>query len=135
MSKHHSKKRQREVGNPFPSVVNSPARWKSGREGFGPPHKRHRATQDRVQYLMDIFMEQLEIQLSSYIRHCCQTGGNIDALFQTEISRSRLPRGIVTGAEVRIQEPAGEIDKLLKRKRKHKTPLQRWKDFAEKKIL
>ncbi|ORE14340.1 hypothetical protein BCV71DRAFT_156750, partial [Rhizopus microsporus] len=55
-----------------------------------------------------------------------------DALFQTEISRSRLPRGIVTGVEVRVQEPAGEIEKLLKRKMKDKTLLQCWKDFVEK---
>ncbi|CEG76379.1 hypothetical protein RMATCC62417_11281 [Rhizopus microsporus] len=135
VSKLHSKKRQREVDSPFPSVVNFPARWKFGRlgrEGFDSPPKRSCITQDRDQYLMDAFMEQLEIQLSSYIRHCYQTGGNTDALFQTEISRSRLPCGIVTGAEVRIQEPAGEIEKLLRRKRKDKISLQRWKDFVEK---
>ena len=40
-------------------------------------------------------MKQLEIRLS---------------LFQTEISRSRLPRGIVTGAEVRIEEVAGKVE-------------------------
>ncbi|KAL4213590.1 hypothetical protein AB4K20DRAFT_1944892 [Rhizopus microsporus] len=49
---------------------------------------------------------------------------------RTEISRSRLPRGLITDAEARVQEPAGEIEKLLKRK--DKTPLQRWKDFVEK---
>ncbi|KAL4208516.1 hypothetical protein AB4K20DRAFT_1970171 [Rhizopus microsporus] len=103
MSKLHSKKHQREVDNPLPSVVNSPARWKFGRlgrEGFD-PHSKH-------------------------------PRGDTDALFQTEISRSRLPRGIVTGVEVRVQEPAGEIEKLLKRKMKDKTLLQCWKDFVEK---
>ncbi|KAL4208683.1 hypothetical protein AB4K20DRAFT_1949918 [Rhizopus microsporus] len=64
MSKLHSKKHQREVDNPLPSVVNSPARWKFGRlgrEGFDPHSKHPRTTQDRDQYLMDAFMKQLEI--------------------------------------------------------------------------
>ncbi|CEG68482.1 hypothetical protein RMATCC62417_04734 [Rhizopus microsporus] len=84
MAKLHSKKCQREEDSTFPSVVNSPVRWmfgRLGRERSDPPPKCPRITQDRDQYLMDAFMEQLEIQHSSYICHCYQTGENTDALF------------------------------------------------------
>jgi hypothetical protein len=48
------------------------------------------------------------------------------------LSRSRLPRGIVTGAEARINVKAGEIESLRRTKRRHgKTPVQYWKDFVE----
>ena len=35
------------------------------------------------------------------------------------LSRSRLPRGIVTGAEAKINVKAGEIESLLLTKRTH----------------
>ncbi|CEI92688.1 hypothetical protein RMCBS344292_06941 [Rhizopus microsporus] len=48
------------------------------------------------------------------------------------LSLSRLPRGIVTGAEARINVKAGKIESLLRTKRKHgKTPVQYWKGFVE----
>ncbi|CEG69213.1 hypothetical protein RMATCC62417_05326 [Rhizopus microsporus] len=67
---------------------------------------------------MNTFMEQLEIHVSSEIRHCYQTDGNLDEL--------------LTGAEARINVKAGEIESLLRTKRNHgKTPAQYWKDFVE----
>ncbi|ORE03240.1 hypothetical protein BCV72DRAFT_315910 [Rhizopus microsporus var. microsporus] len=49
------------------------------------------------------------------------------------LSRSRLPRGIVTNAVSRLQLKATEIEDFLKRKkkRKEKTPVQMWKNYAE----
>ncbi|CEG83896.1 hypothetical protein RMATCC62417_17762 [Rhizopus microsporus] len=49
------------------------------------------------------------------------------------LSRFRLPRGIVANAESRLQLKATEIENFLKRKRKRKekTSIQMWKDYAE----
>lgn len=102
MPKLHSKKCQREEDSTFPSVVNSPVRWmfgRLGRERSDPPPKCPRITQDRDQYLINASLEQLKIRLS---------------LFQTEISHSRLPRRIVSGAEVRIKELARKNRKTRK---------------------
>lgn len=54
------------------------------------------------EYIMNTFMDQLEIHISSETRHCYQTGRNTGHLCKSMISRSRLLRGIVTGAEARI---------------------------------
>ncbi|KAI9255368.1 hypothetical protein EDC94DRAFT_587160 [Helicostylum pulchrum] len=45
--------------------------------------------------------------------------------------KKRLDRGIVTGAEERIDARAAEIEKMLRKRRKTQTPLQRWFELVE----
>ncbi|CEG68495.1 hypothetical protein RMATCC62417_04745 [Rhizopus microsporus] len=115
-------------------MINRPASWKrsASEELAGSSFKRARRTPEREEYLMSTFMEQLEIHVSSEIRHCYQTDGNLGELRKSMLSRSRLPRGIVTGVEARINVKAGEIESLLRTKRTYgKTPVQYCKDFVE----
>ncbi|CEG80342.1 hypothetical protein RMATCC62417_14696 [Rhizopus microsporus] len=82
---------------------------------------------------MNGFLEQLEIRVSEDIRKCYRANRSLNELCQNMLSRSRLPRGIVTNAEPRLQLKAAEIENFLKRKRKRKekTPVQMWKDYVE----
>ena len=128
------KKKQRVVYDPGKTMINRPPSWKrsASEELAGSSSKRARRAPEREEYLMNTFMEQLEIHVSSEIRHCYQTGGNLGELRKSRLSRSRLPRGIVTGAEARINVKAGEMESLLRTKRSHgKTSAQYWKDFVE----
>ncbi|CEG69796.1 hypothetical protein RMATCC62417_05804 [Rhizopus microsporus] len=131
------KKRQIVVYDPGKTMINRPASWKrsASEELTGSSFKRARRTPEREEYLMNT-LEQLEIHASSEIRHCYQTGGNLGELRKSMLSRSRLPRWIVTGAEARINVKAGEIESLLRTKRTHgKTLVQYWKDFVEAELF
>ncbi|CEG76198.1 hypothetical protein RMATCC62417_11128 [Rhizopus microsporus] len=80
---------------------------------------------------MNGFLEQLKIRVSEDIRECYRANQSINELRQSMLSRSRLPRGIVTSAESRLQLKEAEIKDFLKRKKKEKTPIQMWKDYVE----
>jgi hypothetical protein len=115
-------------------MINRSASWKrsASEELTGSSPKRARRTPNREEYSNDTFTEQLEIYVSSEIRHCYQTGGYLDELCKSMLPRSRLPRGIVTGAEAKINVKAVEIESLLRTKRRRgKTPVQYRKDFVE----
>jgi hypothetical protein len=75
----HEKKRQRSNYVPESTVVNPPASWvtrttKRSRnesvEGTGTSSKRPFTAKDRDEFLMNGFMEQLEIRVSEDIREC-----------------------------------------------------------------
>ncbi|CEI88592.1 hypothetical protein RMCBS344292_02975 [Rhizopus microsporus] len=107
------KKRQIVVYDPGKTMINRPASWKrsASEELTGSSSKRARRTPEREEYLMNT-LEQLEIHASSEIRHCYQTGGNLGELRKSMLSRSRLPRWIVTGAEARINVKRAEISRV-----------------------
>ncbi|GAA5803365.1 hypothetical protein HPULCUR_008844 [Helicostylum pulchrum] len=56
---------------------------------------------------------------------------NLEEFKQVLQERSRMPRGIVTDAELSVNTGATELERLLKRKTKEKTPLQWYKDFIK----
>ncbi|KAI9263924.1 hypothetical protein EDC94DRAFT_658813 [Helicostylum pulchrum] len=56
---------------------------------------------------------------------------NLEEFKQVLQERSRMPGGIVTDAELSVNTGATELERLLKRKTKEKTPLQRYKDFIK----
>lgn len=89
---------------------------------------------DRDEFLMSGFIVQLEIQVSEDIRKRYRANRSLNELRQNMLSRSRLPRGIVTNTESRLQLKATEIEKFLKRKRKEKTPIQMWKDYVGEQV-
>ncbi|CEI91043.1 hypothetical protein RMCBS344292_05347 [Rhizopus microsporus] len=132
------KKKQRVVYGPGKTMINRSDSWKRSESEklAGSSPKRARRTTEREEYLMNTFMERLEIHLSSEIRYCYQTGRNLGELRKSMLSQSRLPRGIVTGSEARISVKAEEIESLLRTKRTHgKTPVQYWKGFVEAKFF
>ncbi|CAO3684226.1 unnamed protein product [Rhizopus microsporus] len=108
----HEKKRQRSNYVPESTVVNPSASWvtrttKRSRnesvEETGTSSKRPFTAKDRDEFLMNGFMEQLEIRVSDDIRECYRANRSLNELGQNMLSRSRLPRGIVTNTESRIQ--------------------------------
>ncbi|CAO3684672.1 unnamed protein product [Rhizopus microsporus] len=128
----HEKKRRRSNYVPESTVVNPPASWvtratKISRsesvEETGTSSKRPFTAKDRDEFLMNGFMEQLEIRVSEDIHECYRANRSLNELHQNMLSRSRLPRGIVTNAESRIQLKAMEIDNFLKEK-EETTPIQ-----------
>ncbi len=128
----HEKKRRRSNYVPESTVVNPPASWvtratKISRsesvEETGTSSKRPFTAKDRDEFLMNGFMEQLEIRVSDDIRECYRANRSLNVIRQNMLSRSQLPRGIVTNAESRIQLKATEIENFLKEK-EETTPIQ-----------
>ncbi|KAG1180356.1 hypothetical protein G6F70_001280 [Rhizopus microsporus] len=66
------KKKQRVVYDPEKAMINRPASWKrSASEELTSSSPKHaRRSPEREEYLMNTFMEQLEIHVSSEIQHC-----------------------------------------------------------------
>ena len=123
----HEKKRQRSNYVPESTVVNPSASWvtrttKRSRnesvEETGTSSKRPFTAKDRDEFLMNGFMEQLEIRVSDDIRECYRANRSLNVIRQNMLSRSQLPRGIVTNAGSRLQLKATEIENFLKEKEK-----------------
>ncbi|KAI9254780.1 hypothetical protein EDC94DRAFT_650961 [Helicostylum pulchrum] len=59
------------------------------------------------------------------------SGKSLDDLKNQCMTKKRLDRGIVTGAEERIGARAAEIENMLRKRRKTQTPLQHWFELVE----
>lgn len=77
--------------------------------------------------LYESFRDKLKIE----IKHMYDKKENLEEFKQVLQERSRMPRGIVTDAELSVNTGATELERLLKRKTKEKTPLQWYKDFIK----
>ncbi|KAI9251110.1 hypothetical protein EDC94DRAFT_697763 [Helicostylum pulchrum] len=82
--------------------------------------------------LLEAFHREMKRRHSRTIQDCIDSGKRLDGLKDQCMTKKRLDRGIVTGAEERIGAHAAEIENMLRKRRKTQTPLQRWFELVEK---
>ncbi|KAI9244599.1 hypothetical protein EDC94DRAFT_653880 [Helicostylum pulchrum] len=86
---------------------------------------------EREEELLEAFQREMKRRLSRTIQDCIDSGKSLDDLKNQCMTKKRLDRGIVTGAEERIGARAAEIENMLRKRRKTQTPLQRWFELVE----
>ena len=135
-----TKKKQRIVGALH--SLNNPPSWRLSKgkkreyesdvaESSSSAAKRPKFGQERDIVLLNALNHEFYDMLSGDIIQCIESKGDLEALKLASTSTLRLRKGTVTRAERRINASATELENLLKRKRKDKTPYQRWKEFVD----
>ncbi|KAG2209761.1 hypothetical protein INT47_001909 [Mucor saturninus] len=73
--------------------------------------------------------------LANDIIHFIESSADLEAHKSEITSSTRLRKGTATQAQQRINAEPTQIEHLLRRKRKERTPLQRGKDFVKKNFV
>ncbi|RCH86314.1 hypothetical protein CU097_002873, partial [Rhizopus azygosporus] len=72
--------------------------------------KRRRPNEQREDELMEALQQQFEETLSLRIQTCLEKGDDLEQLKESCLNEKRLPRGVVTGSEKRINAKAAELE-------------------------
>ncbi|CEG81973.1 hypothetical protein RMATCC62417_16107 [Rhizopus microsporus] len=131
------KKSQRVYYDPSTSLNHKLPTWRSRgqrrpreeAESSQSAAKRHRPNEQREEGLMETLQQQFEETLSLRIQTCLEKGDDLEQLKDSCLNEKRLPRGVITGTEKRINAKAAVLESVLKR-RTSKKSYTLWTDFV-----
>ncbi|CEG82560.1 hypothetical protein RMATCC62417_16616 [Rhizopus microsporus] len=134
------KKPQRVYYDPSTSLNHKLPTWRS--RGQMRPHedaessqsaaKRRRPNEQR-QELIEALQQKFEKTFSLRIQTYLEKGDDLEQLKESCLNEKRVPRGVVTGAEKRINAMVAELENVFKRRRTSKKLYTLWTDFVEAK--
>ncbi|CEG76711.1 hypothetical protein RMATCC62417_11571 [Rhizopus microsporus] len=132
------KKSQRVYYDPSTSLNHKLPTWRSRgqrrpreeAESSQSAAKRRRPNEQREEELIEALQQKFEKTFSLRIQTYLEKGDDLEQLKESCLNEERLPRGVVTGAEKRINAKAAELENVLKRRRTSKKSYTLWTDFV-----